>query len=382
MKSPAQIRIWIFTRADMKMAGDAVFSALNEDQQLAPEQIGLFEPYEIDLASVAARELWQNEARQDVGLLCGERRRPFRIGLTVSFGLTPQRPFHSLYWTADKRVLKADRAANRIEKLFRQFVVAFDAYWGAAFCSEEFEQQNVLHDYRHPDGSIEPYKIVGVDLTKALPGLYWLNFFGSVLSDFIGHNTIKSVIPSAESVGNGVFLRLASSPTKMLYESANEQKERIRSALGDNLFYDRHQSERPTRAPILPTPSSPMPPPLPQSIPSIKEPTAFINSAESLANELRQRHRVDIDTVATLRILEKELDALGLHAPSQKSLEEYAAVLGQLVIELAGGHWVAEKEPYIVTLSGTRVYPISQILKRAVDPDALLADWLKEATTL
>src|SRR5207244_7246834 len=37
-----QIRIWLFSRADMAAVGDAVLDALADDPELAPERIGLY----------------------------------------------------------------------------------------------------------------------------------------------------------------------------------------------------------------------------------------------------------------------------------------------------------------------------------------------------
>src|SRR5258708_31364391 len=128
MKFDSDICIWLFSRADMASVGDAVLVALSEDRELAPQRLGLFEPFTIDLQSSAAHGLWQTEAKKPVGLLGGERKRPVRIGLTVSFGIAPKKPFHTMYWSADVRILKLEQSVERIESLFRRLVIAFRDY--------------------------------------------------------------------------------------------------------------------------------------------------------------------------------------------------------------------------------------------------------------
>jgi hypothetical protein len=380
MRMTPTVQIRLFSRASPADAGDRALVVLVEDKELAPTHVGLHEPYETPIESDHAQELWQSEASGPVGLLGGERRRPLRIGLTVSFGMTPRRPFHVLSWRADVKLLKARQGAERVEKLFRRLVVAFDAYWGAAFHSDEFERQNVLRNIRHPDGSIEPYRVVGFDLNRALPGLYWLNFFGPELARLIAVGADPALTPMTERLNDGVLLRLAASPADMLDDAAHERMVRLRASLGEDLFFDIRQPDRATRSPDLPPPPPMPPPPLPPPAPTIPDPSAFARSAARLAAEWRLRKGVGEDALEALRVLEAELDALGLRAPSEEALTAFASVLGQLVVDRVGGRWIAAPEPYVTTGIRTDVYPVSQILKRAVDPDASLVGWLEAAT--
>ena len=378
MNPDRDVRLWLFTRAEVATAVDGVFEAFDACPSLSPDRVGPFEPYGIEFPGAAARDLWRAEAERGVGMLGGKRKGKPGIRMTVSFGIVPRRRFHTLFWTAEDELLKKPGAAEQIEDLFRRLAVALDAYWGAVFHSEDFERQNVLLDWRGPDGSVEPYAVRGVDPACAVPGLYWLNYFGPTFCDFVGMAALEATAPETEALGEGRLLKLADSPEETLHAETRERAAELRRALGEDLFFDIADPERATRAPSLSDPTVP-PPPEPPPLPSIPDPEGFVQEAPQRAAAWRLRHGIGEGVDAAVSALESHLDALELQPPSEEALGDFAAVLGELVIERSGGRWITGEEPRVVTDDGREAYPVSQVFKRAVDPEASLADWIEAA---
>jgi len=176
------MRVGLYTRADMAAMGEAVFEAVETDPGLAPQKYGLYEPYKA--SPLEARRLWQGEATKPFGLLGGQRKKPFYVGFNAKFGTDALHPFHMIWMSFDLAVLRHD-GARRIEALFRRLVTVADPYWASAEHSGDFERQNVYLNYPTDRGTIEPYRIVGLHPEEAIPGLYWLNYFGPQLTALI-----------------------------------------------------------------------------------------------------------------------------------------------------------------------------------------------------
>lgn len=93
-----------------------------------------------------------------------------------------------------------------IRTFFEAVVAAIPIRYGLACDGEEFSAQNSIAD----EWSVE---LVGRDMTKSLPGLYWLNFFGEPYVDFIGETRLTTApAPIVRKVDHGVFIELAESP--------------------------------------------------------------------------------------------------------------------------------------------------------------------------
>jgi len=228
------VKLRVFTRTDMVTIGDAVLDAVTEDPDLAPQKFGLWEPHKADLEQ--ARSLWRGEAAKPVGLLHGDRRRPFEVGLLAAFGIVlPKSPFHTISWDSHPIVLHKV-AIGRIEALFHRLIAASDPYLAIGFHSDDFERQNVYRDFRDEDrGTIQPYRVVGVHPDRFLPGLYWLNYFGPDLTASMP--ALAKGACGAVPHGKGTLLKLADDPRQMTTPESIERIEQCKRELGEHRFF-------------------------------------------------------------------------------------------------------------------------------------------------
>ncbi len=227
------VKIWVFTRSDIAAMGDAVLAAVTEDRDLALQKFGLWEPLKANLEE--ARALWQGEAAQPVGFLSGERKRPFYVGLLITFGIVPKRQFHYISWSSDPVVLRRV-GTERIEMLFKRLVTVSDPYLAISYHSDDFERQNVYRDFHHKErGSIEPYRVVGVHPERFIPGLYWLNYFGPELTASMP--ALATGACGAVPLGSGAFLKLADDPRQMTTPESVERVQQCKQALGEHHFF-------------------------------------------------------------------------------------------------------------------------------------------------
>lgn len=114
--------------------------------------------------------------------------------------------------------------------------------YGRACLKDEFEAKNM--DYSR--GS----KAIGVDLSRSLPGLYWLNYFGPLLCDFIGRDKlITAPAYEARRIGKGVLIALGQEPEHWHTAEYQRREKAVETHLGKEFFFSREDPKRRTRAP-------------------------------------------------------------------------------------------------------------------------------------
>jgi hypothetical protein len=115
-----------------------------------------------------------------------------------------------------------------------------DFLWGGAYLRQEFRASNL--------DTTEGMRAIGRDVRRHLPGVFWLNLFGKPYWDLIGVEALRTA--PAAVLGEDehrVILRAFESPED--WPDGVDAKEQLRRHLGDDIFFDRRQPERPTRAP-------------------------------------------------------------------------------------------------------------------------------------
>ncbi len=91
---------------------------------------------------------------------------------------------------------------------------------------------------------------VGRDFGQFLPGVFWLNFFGSRYRELIGDDRLRSA--PAEKVmplDGGTLIEIAGDPPSWDSPEYAANEQRIRSHLGTELFFSKGEPERLTIAP-------------------------------------------------------------------------------------------------------------------------------------
>jgi len=109
--------------------------------------------------------------------------------------------------------------------------------------SAEFDTKNISHG----GGGAEA---VGVNVSKALPGLYWLNFFGRPYRDLIGRECLLSA-PAHEvrELDDGVLLALHENPRAWDTPGYRAREKQVREHLGPQYFFSKDDPNRKTVAP-------------------------------------------------------------------------------------------------------------------------------------
>jgi hypothetical protein len=112
-----------------------------------------------------------------------------------------------------------------------------------AYADEEYYAKNMIDDETG-------VRAIGAKITRATPGLYWLNFFGRPYVDLIGNERLLSA-PACEvkSVDDGVLIALDSSADAWTTAAYQQREQAVIEHLGRQYFFSRHDPARQTVAP-------------------------------------------------------------------------------------------------------------------------------------
>jgi hypothetical protein len=111
--------------------------------------------------------------------------------------------------------------------------------------------------YEHDEFDSKNYnernQVIGFNLQKSLPGLYWQNFFGPLLCDFIGREKLLSAPAyQVKEFPHGVLLTLGKEPTDWDTPEYREREQAVEAHLGKDFFFNKNDPDRQTRAAPFP----------------------------------------------------------------------------------------------------------------------------------
>jgi hypothetical protein len=117
--------------------------------------------------------------------------------------------------------------------------------WAAAYSESEYEDKNISRE----DGGMAS---IGNDISRYLPGIYWLNFFGPPYCNLIGRDRLLSA-PAVEckSWNQGVFLRLSDHPDEWISMAYKAETAKLLNHIGTRYFFDRYGRNDNTVAPAF-----------------------------------------------------------------------------------------------------------------------------------
>ena len=117
--------------------------------------------------------------------------------------------------------------------------------WASARAIEEYASKNLSRE----DGCTQA---IGLDVSKYLPGMYWLNFFGRAYCDLMGRDRLLSA-PAAivKPLDHGILIGLAEAPGDWSSDEYAERESGVIEYLGPEYFFDRRRPDRPSRAPAF-----------------------------------------------------------------------------------------------------------------------------------
>lgn len=128
----------------------------------------------------------------------------------------------------------------------------------ALSCAHAYAHLHAEYDAKNMSHEGGGLRAIGVDVARALPGLYWLNFFGRPYRDLIGRERLLSA-PAHEvrEVDEGVMLMLHPDPSAWNTAGYRETERRVLDYLGRRYFFDRAAPDRETVAPKFDLPPRP-----------------------------------------------------------------------------------------------------------------------------
>jgi hypothetical protein len=126
---------------------------------------------------------------------------------------------------------------------FEQAVTSLPVRYANAQLDDEWDAKNVINN-------AEGVRAVGVKLDVSLPGLYWLNYFGSSYLKLIGENRLlSSPAYAARKLSNGVLVALDTSPLNWQTPDYNVREQKTITHIGPEYFFLKGEPDRRLKAP-------------------------------------------------------------------------------------------------------------------------------------
>jgi hypothetical protein len=120
---------------------------------------------------------------------------------------------------------------------------AWSPVHGRAGLGAEYDSKNMSHK----GGAT---MAVGVDASKGLPGLYWLNFLGPPYRDLMGRERLLAApAHRVKEVDSGILLSLGSNPRSWNSTEYREVEQKVLDHLGRQFFFSKESPDRDTVAP-------------------------------------------------------------------------------------------------------------------------------------
>jgi hypothetical protein len=129
-------------------------------------------------------------------------------------------------------------------RAFEVLCASLSPPWAHAQVTAEYAAKNISRE----GGGM---RAVGVDISRALPGLYWLNFYGRACRDRIGRERLLTA-PAARvgEVDDGVLLMLHPDPTAWDTPEYEAIERGVLDHLGPEHFFSKEAPERKTVPPV------------------------------------------------------------------------------------------------------------------------------------
>ena len=132
-------------------------------------------------------------------------------------------------------------------RIFPRLMEIFNPQYGYACMQGEYESKNIS---REGGGMMA----IGRDISKYLPGIYWLNFFGPEYSRLIGKSTLLNApAPVCQEIADGVLLCLDHDPESWATEAYRARETAVLEHIGPQYFFLRDAPNRETQAPDFPS---------------------------------------------------------------------------------------------------------------------------------
>jgi len=127
-----------------------------------------------------------------------------------------------------------------IKKIIQEICKKLNPMYGNAYIYEERDSKNM-----NREGSV---MAIGVDISRYLPGLYWLNFFGDKYVNLIGKSKlVEAPAERVEVFDSGILIETHKDPKRWAQES--QKNNSLLEYIGKKYFFDKAGLNRETIAP-------------------------------------------------------------------------------------------------------------------------------------
>jgi hypothetical protein len=265
---------------------------------------------------------------------------------------------------------------------------AFAGEYSSIATDDEFASQ-----HRLPETGLNPH---GIALEQHIPGVYFANFFGQALGEFIGVDALErcpAVVNKPLATG-GWLITTADSPIHSSEADALALKRQVREALGERHFFDILHPNAITTAPMYDFSQVRIGQrPLNVQAQSIAEAyfaseaatQGFVEERRLWCERLKRRlPPANLDFSArSLVVLDNHLSAIvsgRTSTPSQALVLEVAAYYGAVLERTFDATWEIDatdsRMPAVRLPSGDVEYPLVRAIKLVEDGDRL-SDWFE-----
>lgn len=147
-------------------------------------------------------------------------------------------------WTSKDEVGNLPRQ-DFVRRLCGALASAPSFLWGAARLGSEFEARN------RPNEGTGGSGVLGRDMSRALPGVYWMNYFGGPYVDLIGRDVLAGCSADVAVRDTHIEVRAYPRPEDWSTDRGRQQHATLVAELGQHHFFDRSDPDRPTVAPAF-----------------------------------------------------------------------------------------------------------------------------------
>ncbi len=189
---------------------------------------------------------WNQQGAQYFGqvLIRRKKRLAYYADALFQFGqnrkLDNKPPYHglSVYHVKESECTGALR--SKLVNLGDRFFGELKMDYGFMCLSDEYDSKNIVKNVQHPDGTVEPRKVVGMNWPQCIPGLYWTNYFGKrYLEQGFATKVLESHPTNVTTVGDGIRFQTNEEPRFFESVEASATEREMRETLGKQWFFDR-----------------------------------------------------------------------------------------------------------------------------------------------
>lgn len=194
---------------------------------------------------------WSQQGARHFGQVLFRRKKRLGYYADVVFQFGPNRrsdgkpPYHSLSVYRIKESQCTPELRTKLVSLGDRFFRELTMDYGFICLSDEYDAKNIVKDFRHTDGAVEPRKVLGMNWPQCIPGLYWTNYFGKrYLQQGFATNVLNLYPANATAIGDGIRFQTSGEPRFFERVEAETAEREMRKSLGEEWFFNQQNDRK------------------------------------------------------------------------------------------------------------------------------------------